>query len=341
MQLPSLKGIGIMVSNAENEASKLANAVKDFFGKEVFSKISEVYNSVAGGLQNKANEVGQQLQTQLKIPSIANPNNPISKLAQPYIENLQNPQRAVKNVAESISNPQKAPKFLSMIAQGTGPGMMELGGEGNIVKNIIPEVPVKSAEIDPVQTMINALKEAEPIRGQQEQIYSEARSAKLGKAMAIGKTAPGESGFYQQLGALKGEMPKVQYESIRDALGKTPQERQTLIDTLFNKINEEPTLQGFDNITAKGGLKKALEGIVPTENELVLLEKVFGQDFTKTLMDKLPFWQKAKDLAYNVANIPRSLMASFDLSAPLRQGAFLIGRQNNSFRHSEICLNNL
>ncbi len=173
---------------------------------------------------------------------------------------------------------------------------------------------------DPVRKITAAIKEAKPIRKVQEQIYSQERAKRLGKAMAVGEKIPGEKGFVTQLGKLKGELTKVEFESIRSKVG------QKDIDALFDIVNKSGDVTGFQNITAKAGLAKILGvpgGKVPTEGELVLLRKIFPADFTKALLKKRPLLKRMGEAGLQLANIPRSIMASFDLSAPFRQGLFL------------------
>ncbi len=65
---------------------------------------------------------------------------------------------------------------------------------------------------------------------------------------------------------------------------------------------------------------------LPQKQELNLLSTVFGPGFSRAIMSNWSTWDKAKRYALEGLNVPRSIMASFDLSAPLRQGLFLIGR---------------
>ena len=176
----------------------------------------------------------------------------------------------------------------------------------------------------PVQKVISALKEAESIRAKQETLYEKARSQKFAKLQSARKTAVGERGFYKELGALKGELPKVEFESIREKVG------QEDIDALFQMIRESKKIGEWEKINAMQGLGKIFGefgGRVPTEGEIALLDQVFGKEFTKVILEKRPLFEKMLGIGYEIANIPRSVMASFDLSAPLRQGIFLIGRQ--------------
>ncbi len=184
------------------------------------------------------------------------------------------------------------------------------------------------AKISPVQKVINALKEAKPLRGLQERLYTKARGTKLAKMLGVAKKTTGEAGFFAEKGALKGELPKVQFESIRKQIG------QEEIDTLFNQVKASPILTEWEKIPAREGLSKIfgeIGGQVPTKNEIKLLKDVFGEDFTATILEKMPLLDKIKEAGLQLANIPRSVMASFDLSAPLRQGVFLIGKPKQFF----------
>lgn len=175
-------------------------------------------------------------------------------------------------------------------------------------------------ELTPIQKVTQALSEAKILRGKQEALYSAERAKRLGSVIEAGREIPGEAGFKTQLKELKGELPKVEFENIRSKLS------QEDIDSLFNEVELNPGLIGFEKITAKSGLSKLfgeMGGNVPTEGELNLLSRVFPEDFIKTVTDKRPLLKKISDAGYNLLNIPRSLMSSADLSAPLRQGIFL------------------
>ena len=190
--------------------------------------------------------------------------------------------------------------------------------------NVPPGIPSSGGSIpqDPVQKIIQALKEAKPLRGQQEQIYSKIRSKQAGAVAGVGANIPGEAGYHAQLGQLKGSMPKVTFESIRKQIG------QTDIDSLFNTV-EKSNLSPFERVTAKSGLAKLLGaegGAVPQQGELKLLNEIFPPEFIQATLDKKPLMEKLWGGTENLLNLPRSIMATADLSAPLRQGVFLIGR---------------
>src|SRR3990167_1311013 len=185
-------------------------------------------------------------------------------------------------------------------------------------------VPTEGEKVDPVAKLISALKEAKDVRGKQETLYEKARSQKFAKLKGAQATAKGESGFYKELGALKGELPKVEFEAIRGKVG------QADIDALFQQVRLSPKIGDWEKINAMTGLSKMLGaegGKVTTEGELSLLNAVFGEEFTKAVLEKRTLFEKFKEAGLQIANIPRSIMSSIDLSAAGRQGGFLISRQ--------------
>ena len=188
------------------------------------------------------------------------------------------------------------------------------GGQSSSLPPSIPQ--------DPIQKIIQALKVAKPLEQKQGQIYSKIRSQQSGAIAGIGKNILGEAGFHAQLGQLKGEMPKVTFESIRKQI------TQPDIDSLFNTI-EQANITPFEKITAKNGLAKLIGaegGSVPVKSELNLLNEIFPSEFVQAVLDKKPLMEKMFSIGENVLNLPRAIMATADLSAPLRQGVFLIGR---------------
>ena len=208
------------------------------------------------------------------------------------------------------------------VGRGFMKGAEELGKYEQTLKAITPLSSRGITELNPVQKITQALKEAAPIRAKQEALYTVERTKRVGAVIEAGKTG-GEQGYFNQLGALKGELSKVQFTGIRDKIS------QPDIDSLFNTIEQHQTLLPLEKVTAKTGLAKLLGtegGTVPTEGQLKLLGEIFPKDFVKTILDKRPFLQKAGESIAEVFNVPKALMASFDLSAPLRQGVFLVGR---------------
>ena len=181
----------------------------------------------------------------------------------------------------------------------------------------------ESRPTNAVDRIVQALKEAKPIRGQQKSLYSEELAKRTARIVAMGKNIPGQKGFYAQLGQLKGELPKVEFESIKNKI------TQSDVDSLFQTIENHTILSPFEKINAKRGLEKlvgAKGGSVPTKGEISLLSEVFPPEFIAATMEKRPLMEKLWHGVGEVLNLPRAMMATADLSAPLRQGIFLVGR---------------
>jgi len=190
----------------------------------------------------------------------------------------------------------------------------------SFAKNL--DVPKSSTKLlgagDPEQRAIEAIKNATPIRAEQEALYTAERAQRINKAVEASKAVGGgQAGYYAKLNALSGEMPKVQFESL------SKQVSQSDVDFLFNKIDQSPVLTDFEKLPAQKALEKLFraEGAtVPTEGELKMLSQVFKPELIKAILDTRPISKKIYDTAVDVLNVPRSIMSSGDFSAPLRQG---------------------
>ncbi len=200
----------------------------------------------------------------------------------------------------------------------------KLGGASSQGSRGVPPSGTSIPDQDLISRLTQVLKTAEPIRGTQEQLYTKARGQQLAKMMSAREKMAGEKGFFQELGALKGELPKVQYESIRKEFD------QPSVDRLFNMIKENNKLDEWEKINAQVGLAKILGekgGGVPTQGEIEKLYQVYGKDFTEILLSKRPIMSKLGELAMQAYNIPRSFMAGIgDLSGTLMQNAMFAYR---------------
>lgn len=182
-----------------------------------------------------------------------------------------------------------------------------------------PEAP--QFEGDVVQRLTAAINDAGKLSREQAALLSQSRSEKLQGVLEARATSSGEAGLSSEMAQLRGEAPKVDYEGVR---GQFTQEE---IDGLFDSIKQNPSLSLFDSINARTGLAKLLDGTVPTRSEINLLSKVFPADFVRAALRHRSTSAKIADFAGNALNLPRSLMSTLDLSAPLRQGVFLSGRR--------------
>lgn len=214
---------------------------------------------------------------------------------------------------------EQSPKLTGTGKPSTGPDLGTKSVETASLPDSISS-PLRDAT-NPVEKIVAAISGAKPVRKTQEALYTLERQKRL-KAVADVSGVPGEAGYYAQLKQLKGEMPKVDFESIRGKI------EQPDIDYLFTTV-QKSSLSLYEKITAKNGLAKLLGargGKVPTEGEIKLLSQVFPPDFIDAVLKQRPLMQKFFEGTESVLNVPRAIMASFDLSAPLRQGIFFIGR---------------
>lgn len=199
-----------------------------------------------------------------------------------------------------------------------------------------------AAQTPAAQKLVAALKAAKPVRAEQEALYSAERSRRLGKALAVAEKTPGEAGARRMLGALKGELPKVQFEPIlrseTAASGITAIPKgavkpgkiimsQGEVDELFQAVKSSPLLPGYSKVSGIDGLGKLLVGQVPQESELQLLTRVFGEEFVTVARRG----RQTVSALFEVAAIPRALAATLDLSAPFRQGLVAGARYPRQF----------
>jgi len=194
------------------------------------------------------------------------------------------------------------------------------GGPKAVAQKAVPETIT-----DPNTPLYNKIRTAirgrQSLRGKQEQLYKIDRAERFAKVKAVGEKIPGEAGYHAQLRELKGPMTKQEFKSIRSKFS------QAETDELFNIIEKSTEVVGPDNVTAKRGMANLLGvegGKLPTEGELHLLGKIFPKNLIDDLKKARPLWTRMKQAGLQLANIPRSIMSSYDLSAAFRQGLYLI-----------------
>lgn len=169
-----------------------------------------------------------------------------------------------------------------------------------------------------VQRFTEELFKFKPQRAAQEAMYTAERAKRIGPAIEVGKKVPGEAGYHAQLKKLAGKMKQVDAEALRNIFS------QKEVDNLFNVVRKSATVQGYDAITAQRGLGKALMGDVPTNAELRFLSEIFPKETIDAILSNRSIFKKAADMGLDIANVPRSIMASMDLSAPFRQGIYML-----------------
>ena len=133
----------------------------------------------------------------------------------------------------------------------------------------------------PSSKLLDLIRKSENEVKRQNQERSDERKVRLARMMEARKTSEGQEGFHQELSALKGQMPT---RTLDNALNELSQDD---LNGLFNQIRDSKLLP-FEAIRARTGLQRILEGRLPRQNEIDLLNQVFGKELTDKLVELTP-----------------------------------------------------
>ena len=175
-------------------------------------------------------------------------------------------------------------------------------------------VPTRTDAATVTQKLIRLIKEAKPLRNRKALLLHRDRQRKAAKLATVQKNVEGARLVRATKGALKGKAPIPDFTPINSNL--SPQE----IDVLFNLVNTSQLGVGFDKGRAILSLDKLLKGTLITKSEISNLEAVFGRELTKALFRKQSISSIIQDVSFEIINLPRAILASYDLSAAGRQG---------------------
>lgn len=173
---------------------------------------------------------------------------------------------------------------------------------------------------DPESRLISDLQNFKPAVGAQRSAYRQERAQRAGRLDKLQQEGGGRENLFAQLKSLKGELPKVDYESV----AKNYSEED--IVTLFNKINHSPALLPYERTSALTALNDLLEGKLPTPSEIRLLSEVYSPEFIQAILSNRDVMSKFWSAVGNTINVPRAVMSSMDFSAPFRQGIGFVGK---------------
>lgn len=166
------------------------------------------------------------------------------------------------------------------------------------------------------QTATEGLQGTKGLRKTQEKLRSiekASRAQEYGKALQQNPTI---AGHHEASQLLAGKYPELHFGGYEDLSPET-------LDTMTRHVADSDLLP-LSQKRAIDGLKKIHGGKLPTKSEEKLIRQVFGPEVTKELKQAVSKFHQVKSLAYDVGNIPRSIMASYDASGIMRQG-LLIG----------------
>jgi hypothetical protein len=231
---------------------------------------------------------------------------------------------AIKDTLENFFIKETKPKVIKSVLE-------ELGHPANAIEDAAKRL-AKAKDAKAVQAILNptpidvltsAIRESKPLRGEIEKLQTIERSKRFASASQAQSSVGGEQGYFAGLSKLKG--------ALIEKLPEFTPPRSTLpkegIDALFTAVQKNPVITFGEKLTGQKGLKKLLDGHVPVPSELKVLEEVFGSDVVKAIYDKRPLSEKIWNLAGEiVADLPRALKTTLDMSATLRQGALFTVR---------------
>ena len=191
------------------------------------------------------------------------------------------------------------------------------------LKKILDEKPVEPPMPEAGQVIYDALVESKPLRGEQAQMVAAERGKKMGIGLEAAKELRGKARAEAFRKAQKGKGKKLQFEPP-----KVPIKAE---ETMYDVVWESPLISEWERLSANEGLGKLMEGRIPYDYEIGLLDRVFPKSLVDVMMKKRTTWMKIKHGVLEGSGIPRALMASWDFSAPFRQGAFLAARYPKQF----------
>ena len=174
----------------------------------------------------------------------------------------------------------------------------------------------------PVSKLTDLINAAVPSRRITAGLQSAERSKRARDVARILPQGEGEQAFINAKAALSGRLPKADFTAVRGQLTDDD------VTELFNIIRDAPNTSPFDKVVVSDALAKLLDeagGEVPTLGEIRRLRKMFGNPLANAVNDKAKIGLRLGENAVSLLNLPRSILTAFDLSAPFRQGALLIG----------------
>jgi len=178
-------------------------------------------------------------------------------------------------------------------------------------------IPLEEVDIEsPQDKLSRVIKEARRLSPAEQAKVRTERREELGRRVGEAEEAYRRNtpeALWQALYRLKGKLPKGLLSFREDF---TLEEQ----NDLRYQIRDNPDLNFFDKVDCERALLKLLAQDMPTQHEISLLEKQFGETFAKDLMKLQSASIKAHRIFGEITNLPRTLCASVDVSYPGRQG---------------------
>lgn len=241
--------------------------------------------------------------------------------------------KASQEAAERLQNAPGPIRALAPIAAGVVAGGVTAKGLGAAYKpNRLKELELSDAAksvddfTDPVDKLSYLIRQAPKVNADVETLRSADRTRRAAQYGSIlereGFTV---EGYKKAAKAMEGAYADTRFAAPGTYF--TPQEMDDIVGRIGNS-----NLRLFDQQNAFNSVMHVLDqGKMPTNYEADLLAKVYGEDFVTSILKHRSRPEKLRQLLFDTLGLPRTVMASIDLSAPLRQGAMLIGHPKQFF----------
>lgn len=174
-------------------------------------------------------------------------------------------------------------------------------------------------------TISQAIDQSGQLRKEQATLTSAERSARFKQAEAAFQTGSGKQGALAGLSKLGGQYEKVKMNPIQ-------------LDPAVQDMAYEAIAKADIPTTEKASAIEAMNRIInghdiPTNTQLAALQRVAGPEVVQKITEAAGLGSIRSNLA-EVANLPRTLMSTADISAPGRQGIFLAPSHPKDFLRS-------
>jgi hypothetical protein len=197
----------------------------------------------------------------------------------------------------------------------TGPTTVRVG-EG--VAEAMPVTPAATQEAL-VARLIQVIRGAKRLAAPTARAISRERARRGRNIESALASTGGPEGRRRAFGAAKGEIEVPTFEPPAGAF--TPAEGEILQEMIRTRFMND----GYDWMPTQTAFEKLFAGgRIPAPHEIQLLEEVFGPELIQAVLTQRSKGKKAFELFIEIWNVPKALKASYDLSATLRQGAYLL-----------------
>lgn len=181
----------------------------------------------------------------------------------------------------------------------------------------IPNLPGIERSPEEVRAIVaKSLGPARQIYAKQKAGYSAERSARVARGMkAYEEAGGGGAGHEAFMRAQRGALPKEVFDRLQSGTLT-----QADVDGLVRHAYDHPDLLPYEKAGAVNALRDAIEHKrVPAAHQIELLRRAYGAEVAQAV-SHLPLLKQAGHYVLSALNVPRTVMASADVSAPFRQG---------------------